>query len=221
MIVTDTLAKMRAERLIRVRRMANLSRKETCENSDININTLKGWELARHGGLTKTGAVKIVQRLKQSGVLCHPQWLLDGTGSPPIIQYEQSPGQQLHCDVDLTFNERKDEEIAKMRLELALFEQHSQPVLYRFIMNEDLAPYYQKHDLVAGKITSQLDTCLGKYCLVQVDSQNILVGKLLSATDQLLVVDLLFDEHFPYLSKQYVGPCQQCAVICWHRKYGH
>ena len=56
----------RADRLKRVRNLANLSRKEICESGDININTYKGWELARFGGLPVDGAEKIINRVARS-----------------------------------------------------------------------------------------------------------------------------------------------------------
>ncbi len=221
MTAIDTPAKMRANRLIRVRRMANLSRKSMCENSDINLNTLKGWELARHGGLTQAGAAKVTQRLKQSGVLCHTEWLTDGTGPPPVIQYEQLTNLSTTSTLASFKQNDEHEEQAKMRLELALFEQHHQPILYSYINSQDLAPYYQQHDLVAGKITDQIGTCLGQYCLILLDNEQVIVGKLTGITHEILTLDTLLSAKPPYLSKQYIGPYQKCAVICWHRKHCH
>ena len=52
--------KSRGERLRRVRNLANLSRKNFPLHG-INLNTLKGWEIGRHGGLTEKGAKKNIK----------------------------------------------------------------------------------------------------------------------------------------------------------------
>src|ERR1700733_6271968 len=84
-IVTDAKSseEARAERVKRVRNLANLSRKEMCNDGTLNINTYKGWELGRYGGLPLDGADKIVARVAKEGVICTAKWLLYGTGEPP------------------------------------------------------------------------------------------------------------------------------------------
>lgn len=44
-IVSDELAsaEARAERLRKIRNLANLNRKEICDSDEINFNTYKGW----------------------------------------------------------------------------------------------------------------------------------------------------------------------------------
>jgi hypothetical protein len=66
----------RGERVRRVRNMANLSRPALCDKSDFKIDTLIGWEVARHGGLTEKGAQKLIHRIAQEGVICTVEWLL-------------------------------------------------------------------------------------------------------------------------------------------------
>lgn len=75
----------RAKRLRRVRNLANLSRKALCEDGLINVNTLKGWELGRYGGLPKDGAEKIIQRIAREGVHCTLDWLLHEIGPGPRL----------------------------------------------------------------------------------------------------------------------------------------
>jgi len=79
-------AEARAERLRRLRNLANLSRKEMCNTDFLNINTLKAWELARFGGLPKDGANKVIMRVAQEGVTCSIDWLLYGKGESPRLE---------------------------------------------------------------------------------------------------------------------------------------
>lgn len=84
-LVNQSTACQRGQRLKRLRNLANLSRKAMCENADLNINTLKGWEIGRHGGLTHQGAKKILKRVANEGVQCSEQWLLHDTGPGPRL----------------------------------------------------------------------------------------------------------------------------------------
>lgn len=82
------LAKERSERLRRLRNLANLSRKELCDGASININTYIGYEVGKYGGITLKGAVKVIDYLIQKGVSSSVEWLMHGTGSPPVVAFE-------------------------------------------------------------------------------------------------------------------------------------
>ncbi|MBI5448694.1 MAG: XRE family transcriptional regulator, partial [Gammaproteobacteria bacterium] len=62
----DSIERGRRIKILRV--LANLDRKAVEEKHGINFNTLKGWELGRHGGLTEKGAKKIISMCQQEGV---------------------------------------------------------------------------------------------------------------------------------------------------------
>ncbi len=89
----------RAARLKRLRNLANLSRKEMCESSDLNINTLKGWELGRYGGLSLDGAYKLVRRVAAEGVFCTVEWLLHEDGLPPRVDMQKT-GSSLESSIE-------------------------------------------------------------------------------------------------------------------------
>lgn len=88
--MTDELStpQARADRLRRLRHLANLSRKDMCDQ-ELNINTLKAWELARFGGLPKDGAEKVIKRVAKEGVMCTSDWLLHGLGAGPQLDSER------------------------------------------------------------------------------------------------------------------------------------
>jgi hypothetical protein len=47
----------RAERLKRLRNLANLSREQMCESGELNINTLKGWEIGGRASSSSIGSL--------------------------------------------------------------------------------------------------------------------------------------------------------------------
>jgi len=91
-IVTDELSTpdARAERLRRIRNMANLTREQMCNLAKLNVNTYKGWEIARYGGLPIDGAEKVLNGIGCEGVICSLNWLLYGKGQGPYAIPKES-----------------------------------------------------------------------------------------------------------------------------------
>lgn len=168
-----------AERLKRVRNLANLTRKELCEKSGININTLKGWEIGRYGGLTKRGAEKIVKHLAKAGVQCTPEWLLFKIGSDPKL----TPNfEELRDASEQTANQASREESneeQKIIRELLFFREHYKNSVDYLIMDNAMMPVYQKGEYVAGiKRTKYFDALIGYDCIVQTADGTILLRAL-------------------------------------------
>src|SRR5437868_3849341 len=85
--VSDTLSspEAKSKRLKRIRNLANLTREQVCEEGNINIHTLIGWENGRFGGLTRAGAKRLLKRVAREGVQCTVEWLLNEIGRGPTI----------------------------------------------------------------------------------------------------------------------------------------
>ncbi len=153
-------AQNRGERLKRVRNLSNLSRKEFCDLCEININTLKGWEIGRYGGLPRDGAVKIIEAVKTKNIHSDLNWLLHGEGSEPII--ENINNQQLIIS------------------EINLFEKLvNTKILSCQILDDAMAPQYNQNNWVTGRILDldNLEEFINKICIVKFDN-NILVRKI-------------------------------------------
>ena len=70
----------RSKRLMCMRGMIGLSRREFCEKYDLSPGTLQNWETARFGGLTEKGAKRMMMHFKEEGVYCSFKWLMYGEG---------------------------------------------------------------------------------------------------------------------------------------------
>jgi hypothetical protein len=136
-----------AARVKRVRNLANLERIEMCNDGSININTLKGWERGRYGGLSKVGAKKIVARVLQEGVICTPEWLLYEIGEGPrlIANFDKV---KAPIEPNSIISPAKDDEF--ITEELLLFRKHYPNALDLKIADDGMAPYFQLGDVVAG-----------------------------------------------------------------------
>lgn len=175
----NTAAKLRAERLKRIRNLANLSREGLCANTDINQHTLSGWENARFGGLSKKGAAKVVARVKQEGVLCSAEWLMDGTGAEPSVNPISS----------ITANEGNHlSEEETISFELEFFKAKNSNAISLVVDDEGMLPHYQMGDTVAGKEKqgNDIQLAVGHDCIVKLESGEILFRNLRQGKDDTL-----------------------------------
>lgn len=149
----------RAARLRRVRNLANLSRKDICGLDDININTYKGWELGRFGGIPVDGAEKVVKIIAKAGVVCSTEWLLYGQKSAPTLIAEGTS-----CDVDA--------EDAAGRLilkEFSIYQDATKNAVLMEVTDDGLSPIYQIGDFLAGekKFNDDIELTIEQVCIVE------------------------------------------------------
>lgn len=148
----------RGERLKKLRHLANLSRKTLCELSGVNINTLKGWEIARHGGLTEAGAKKLLPTFAEQQVSCSLEWLLHDIGPGPSVSSHYSPSRPIQGHENTKNNTAIEE--------LVFFKQlHPQAVDFK-IEDDAMGPFYNRGDLVAG-IPGTITDAINQHCIIE------------------------------------------------------
>ncbi|MBX9705270.1 MAG: hypothetical protein K5Q00_03360 [Gammaproteobacteria bacterium] len=161
-------AAARAERLKKLRNLANLTREDICNAPGLNVNTFKGWELGRFGGLTKDGAERVIARVAQENVLCSLDWLLHNQGANPIV---------IASNASTAVS---DESIQK---ELSLFQALFNNILYTEIQESQITGHYQLGDIVAGvKLSADsIAGLIGQVCIVETERHEIVAMKLLKS----------------------------------------
>lgn len=173
-VVSDnSISEARALRLRRVRSLANLDRKQMCDDGTINFNTLKGWENAKYGGLPAEGALKVVKRALREGVICTTEWLLHGEGSTPsIIQKTFS-----HFNNNTKDNIEANELDVSLKEELYIFQKYYLDITYVEISDDGMEPYYKPGDIVAGKnyYGNNIQDLVGKDCIIKLIDGTVLV----------------------------------------------
>lgn len=170
----------RGTRLKRVRNLANLTRKEMCNDNDLNMYTLKGWEVGRHGGLPLDGAHKIVQCLAKEGVFCTVDWLLYEEGQPPRVIVGKTHDQIIDE------NNKSIDEIMIQDV-LALFQKYYPATIYHQIVDDGMLPFYEVGDIVAGIPEENLVDCHslnGLFCIVQLVTGEMLCRKIHNAKSE-------------------------------------
>jgi len=175
-ITSDTLSspKERGQRLKRLRNLANLSRRDIEDKYFIKINTLKGWEVGRHGGLTEKGAVKILNILEQEGVNCSLDWLLYGIGKGPTIAEKFESEQEEVKEPASHERESEDKQIID---ELLFFRQNHTNSIDLILEDDSMEPCYTKGMYVAGikRFDEEIDNIIGHNCIVQTVDGRLLL----------------------------------------------
>ena len=155
-------ADARGERLRKIRNLANLARKDLCNSFDLKLNTYKGWELGRFGGLPADGAERVLKRVGQENVICSIEWLLYGEGQEPYV-IPQNSGTFAQSETD------------KLLREITIFQNFYHNAVYFKIQDDSLAPVYMPDDYVAGirVFDEQIRSALNQVCIIQLTNGDI------------------------------------------------
>lgn len=177
-ISENSTPEARAERLKKIRNMANLTREQLCNDDTININTYKGWEIARYGGLPMDGASLVINRVSKEGVICTPEWLIYGIGIGPYVLADYKIAQQ---DKQIKNKSLKlSNQLTLICNEILLFKNQFSNTIDCQITDDALSPTFTKGDFVAGiKFFNDLIVnVLNQNCIIQLRTGEILVRNL-------------------------------------------
>lgn len=208
----------RASRLRRVRNLANLSRKELCEKAGINVNTFKGWELARYGGLPRDGAKKVILATKQCGIEATIDWLLHEIGNAPKVLENYAPISSTQQPLETTHIQH-DESYANT--ELLLFRKNHPNSIDLKIYDDGMEPIYEKGDLVAGTPLNGEDIkkLIHQNCIIHLANGQI-VARNIRATKEGNKFSLICINPKTTVTEPIIHNVEisSAAKIIWHRK---
>ena len=205
LVDTPSSAEARGKRIRFIRdHLLSLTRVEFCENIDITLPALKGWELAWGGGLTPQGAEKFVKRAKQLNVYCSEAWLMHGIGREAV-----------YITKDLDIQESDENHIAK---ELLLFRELENS-LDAVCKDDGMIPIIYPHNYVGGVICQNIDNAVGKECIL-VDDNNDIYIRILKHGDTPGFYNLCCHNPHATLAKQEIKniSIKIAAPIIWIRK---
>lgn len=168
----------KAERLKRVRNLANLSREDFCADGEVNLATLISWEVGRFGGLSQKGAASVIARVAKEGVFVTPEWLLHEIGVGPEVQvdYKKLSKQKTKIKTDTKLPSEKTRIIE----ELMVFKKLNKHTIDFIVDDDAMLPHYQPGDYVAGtkRFNDKIKSLVGYDCIVQTTDGRILMRSL-------------------------------------------
>jgi DNA-binding XRE family transcriptional regulator len=168
----------KAERLKRVRNLANLSREAICSDSDVNLTTLISWEVGRFGGLSKKGAASVVARVAKEGVFVTPEWLLYEVGLGPEVRTDFKKSQKTTALPKS--GEKLLPEKSRIIEELMVFRKLNKNPIDFVVEDDAMLPHYRVGDYVAGTMRQgeKINSLIGYDCIVQIVDGRIVFRNL-------------------------------------------
>lgn len=156
-------AKAKGRRLQHLRNLTKLSRQDFSKRYGFNSRTLKSWELGDYKGIPESSAAKILIAYLQEGIQCRLEWLMDGSGEPPILsQKKQIPR------------------------ELETFRKNNAKGVDLLINDDAMQPYFYPRDYVAGikRMDHEIQNLVGLNCIIETDDNQILLRRLEMGTQK-------------------------------------
>lgn len=174
--------KLRADRLRKLRGLANLTREDMPSyNSGITLFSIRSWENSRFGGLPLDGAEKVIRRVTREGVKCSLEWLIHGIGAPPegtvlekSLDEEEQENQEIAAQIEEEQKELLDNESLLIAEELAFFNKQFKKTLDFKVEDDGLAPLYKPGEYVAGieRLKKNFSTLAGLDCIVFIEGNK-------------------------------------------------
>lgn len=179
LLLDSPLAK--AERLIQLRKLARLSRKDIAQMAGVSVFTYKGWENARFGGIPQKRALLLVDLFQAEGIKSSVDWLMYGTGDPPkkILCYQIA--QLREVNTDPTSQSPEIIEQLRIKAELEFFCNNNAWETISLVVPDDaMEPYFLQGDLVAGvKVAPEnFNKTIGLNCIVRTKNNKILLRQI-------------------------------------------
>ena len=172
---------MRAKRLRILRKMTCLTQKDFAEKHSVSFSNFQNWEGPRFGGLTETGAKKMLIGCKEEGIEASIEWLMYGIEPGPIVTekfYSKNKSVKIPTTVALV------NESYFIENELLLFEQnYQQQILTMIIKDKNMEPKYSIGETVAGKrfFGDSILELIKKDCIIELQDGTLMLRKIKSS----------------------------------------
>ncbi|OGT45453.1 MAG: hypothetical protein A3E82_03400 [Gammaproteobacteria bacterium RIFCSPHIGHO2_12_FULL_38_11] len=210
------------ERLRRARILAGIStRREFEKKYQVSANTLQGWEQGKNP-LSKKGAKRILEALKNEGLICSMEWLIHGVGVPPRpfeMTYGETPSSN---DLDTFLSSLHLQEEQAIYQELQTFKTNNTNSIIITISDDTMEPQFRAGDYVGGiRLTKPEDLQLytGQPCIVELSDHTIIPRYLHADTESgtYTLSCTNFQSKNPPLNI-FNAKIISAAPILWHRK---
>lgn len=211
-----TSKEARGKRLKIARMQTGLSRAELEKKYGVSRLTQGNWENGKAGGLTEKGAKRMVYALKEEGLHCTLEWLLDGIGSAPYPTDRVFLGdesiQALRVSETIGFPGIEEERLT--------FRRCNKDAIDLRVEDDGMLPFYRIGDYVAGiqYFGAEIEKAVGQDCIVLLKNKRLLLRHLRQAEeDGFSLVCIYPDAKIrPYLLEN--QEIISAAPVIWHRR---
>lgn len=219
----ENLNRMRADRLKLARKLTGLTLDEIPTKFGISKHTFYAWESGRNP-IREKSVPKIINALRQVGVYCTHDWLMEGIGLSPRFMHEVSAASDL-------FDKNRDEtpeeweqfydEMAIFS-EIKVFQKVNKNTDVKFISDDAMSPWFGPGEYVGGICyfgEDILTKALNANCIVETQTGECYIRHLSKAKKEGLYNLTCLNPHANVsdLILYNVG-LLSAAPIIWHRK---
>lgn len=204
--VVHSAAQLKGRRLRMARALSGLSRQDFFVKFSIATSTIDTWESGRVD-LTEKGALRVCRALQQINIYCTPNWLLTGAGSPP--KHMNDIEKAMLDDANNTALQISDE--SAIQREANFFLQLHSDGVTTTIIDDSMAPTFQKGDMLGGKIRTT-QSLVGKIGIFKLSENITVVGYLKSSGTG--TYNISFNKAQGLINVKIIN----AAEIAWHRK---
>lgn len=153
------LAEERGKRLRMLRVLSGLSRQQFQTQLNVSISTLNIWENGKIC-LTKKGALRVINAVKEVGIICSEDWLMFGNGLAPYNSNNKSYNNLYTSDSSLP-------------TEVEFFLKNNPNAIFTKIDDEFMLPIYHIGDIVAGIPSEDINNAIGFVSIIRTNDFSI------------------------------------------------
>jgi len=142
----------------------------------INAHSLKNWEDGHGGGLTESGARRMINVYQQENIHCSIPWLMQGVGATPtrlLPSIQQAPDFMQRTDPIATAV-KEQQDFKSLHLEGITFE----------VKDDAMAPFYLSGDVVGGvrHYARDIDQLINCDCIIETNTGETWLRRLQKST---------------------------------------
>ncbi len=209
--ITKTPQRIKAARSI----AGYAERKAFCQTFDFPLATLEAWERGKNP-LTLKGAKRLVDILRDVGIYCSEEWLIEGKGISPrpfkeIGETLPQLNEESTSALDRSLN------VAR---EISTFIKLNEGAVVTIVRDDAMLPFYDEGDYVGGikKVGPSLDEAVNKRCIIELVNGKTIVRQLYKGKDPLTfnISAINLNTKKALVTEQNVE-ILSAAPILWHR----
>jgi DNA-binding transcriptional regulator YiaG len=162
----------RGLRITRLRRLANITKRQMSELLNVNFNTYRKWEWEEdHSPFPGDKIEELLKVLFTRGVYCTYEWLVHGIGDAPVVYPHKA-------DLDKGFYTERmiTDELSLICREIMLVKAELGNCIEMKVTDDLMQPAYEKGDYVLGRRkTENIEQLIGEDCIIELSDGRILL----------------------------------------------
>ncbi len=174
----------RAKRVLLVREMTKLSRREFAKKTGIPHSTMQHWEDGSLHALPEKSVMRLIKASSALGVHCSYDWLMFGKGIPPHyidkVALVSGTTQKLTKKLNLS-DEAQGKQIKE---EITLFLRQDKDAVELVVPDDAMEPSFMAGEIVAGirYYGKEIESLLGMDCIVLIQGGEAYLRRLLKGS---------------------------------------